>query len=286
MSRLPTGADRCVRPPDSAEGPHTSMVTTPSYLRTATRTSYRTLGGDTPPQRGVMRICGFEGVSLIDYPGRIASVIFLGGCNFRCPFCHNPDLVLRPESLPALAPEDVLHAVLRRNGLVDGVVITGGEPLLDGSALTAFLRMLREAGLAVKLDTNGYEVETLSDVLEAGLVDYVAMDVKTSPQRYAAAVGVPVDAQRILQSVALIKVSGIEHEFRTTCVPGIVEMQDVVTIGSLLGQSETYALQQFRAAPGLIAPEYAAAAPHSPDALREFAQAVRPMVASVQLRGV
>ena len=233
-----------------------------------------------------MRICGLEGVSLIDYPGRIASVVFLGGCNFRCPFCQNPDLVLRPESLPAFASEDVIRAVLQRKGLVDGVVVTGGEPLLDGKALTAFLLMFREAGLAVKLDTNGYEADTLSEVLGAGLVDYVAMDVKTSLQRYEAAVGRVVDPDRIRRAVEVIKTSGIRHEFRTTCVPGLVAVDDIMDIAKLLGPGEQCVLQQFRAKSELIDPSCADITPYSDATLRSFADAMRPFVGSVGMRGI
>ena len=233
-----------------------------------------------------MRICGLEGVSLIDYPGRIASVVFLGGCNFLCPFCQNPDLVLRPESLTALDTNDVLRAVLDRKGLVDGVVVTGGEPLIDGGALFGLLRMLGNAGLAVKLDTNGYEVETLSEVLAAGLVDYVAMDVKTSPEKYEAATGRTLDVQRILRAIAAIRESGIDHEFRTTCVPGLVDQDDIMTIGALLGPRERFVVQQFRATLNLIDPSYAGVQPYSAEEIRSFADAVRPMVGSVGLRGL
>ena len=233
-----------------------------------------------------MRICGIQGISVIDFPGRIASVVFLGGCNFRCPFCHNPELVLRAESQPDISMGDALSTVERRRGLVDGVVITGGEPLINGEELFALLRMLRESGLAVKLDTNGYEIDTLRKVLGTGLVDYVAMDVKTSLDKYGAAAGRALDSGRIRDAIAAISGSGIDHEFRTTCVPGLVEMDDVRSVATLLGHDERYVLQQFRATSAVIDPAYAGVKPHPKDALTSFADAVRPLVGSVSLRGV
>jgi pyruvate formate lyase activating enzyme len=262
------------------------MLTNPTRVRTATRESWRPSGGDTLPRRGVMKICGFQGVSLIDYPGRIASVLFLGGCNFRCPFCQNPDLVLRAESMPDFDLDDVLRAVLRRKGLLDGVVVTGGEPLISSGALFELFRVLRQSGLAVKLDTNGYEVETLHEVLGRGLVDYVAMDVKTSPEKYAAAVGRVLDVGRILESIAAISGSGIEHEFRTTCVPGLVDESDIITIGTLLGPRQRYVVQQFRATSDLIEPAFVSVQPYSSGVIRSFAEAVSPLVGSVTTRGL
>jgi pyruvate formate lyase activating enzyme len=233
-----------------------------------------------------VKICGIQGISVIDFPGRIASVVFLGGCNFRCPFCHNPGLVLRAESQPDISLDDALRTIERRRGLVDGVVVTGGEPLINGEGLFALLRMLRESGLAVKLDTNGYEIDTLRDVLETGLVDYVAMDVKTSLERYWAAAGRALDAGRIRDAIATISGSGIDHEFRTTCVPGLVELDDVRSIATLLGRNERYILQQFRATAAVVDPAYASVKPHLADTLRSFADAIRPFIGSVSLRGV
>jgi len=233
-----------------------------------------------------VKICGIQGISVIDFPGRIASVVFLGGCNFRCPFCHNPELVLRAESQPDISVDDALRTVELRRGLVDGVVVTGGEPLTNGEELLALLRRLRESGLAVKLDTNGYEIDTLREVLGTRLVDYVAMDVKTSLDKYGAAAGRALDARRIRDAIAAVSGSGVRHEFRTTCVPGLVELDDVRSIATLLGRNESYVLQQFRATSAVIDPAYAGVKPHLADMLRSFADAVRPLVGSVSLRGV
>ncbi len=234
-----------------------------------------------------MRICGTLGVSAIDFPGRVSTVLFLGGCNFRCPFCHNPDLVLRPGETPDIDEADLFAELARKKGFIDGVVVTGGEPLIHGDNAVSLLGRLKDAGLAVKLDTNGYEVEVLSRVLTSGFVDYVAMDVKTSMGKYASASGIRhIDTSRIEKAISLISTSGVAHEFRTTCVPGLVEGPDVDEVAQRLGPSADYYLQQFRAGPGVIDATYASVVPHSPDVVRSFADIARPYVRRVGLRGV
>ncbi len=188
--------------------------------------------------------------------------------------------------MPVHDPDDAVHMIEKRKGLVDGVVVTGGEPLIHGDALFALLGRLRDAGLAVKLDTNGYEVEALRDVLSQGLPDYVAMDVKTSLSRYEEAAGRTLDVGRIREAVAAIRESGIDHEFRTTCVPGLVQESDVVSIASLLGREECYVLQQFRGTLELISPAYAEVKPYSSAMLQSFVDTARAFVHSVTLRGV
>ena len=233
-----------------------------------------------------MRICGVQGVSAIDFPGRIASVIFLGGCNFRCPFCHNPELVQHPLALQDLSIDDMLGQLERRSGLIDGVVVTGGEPLIHGRALLDLLRRLHDAGLAVKLDTNGYETDMLRQALSSGSVDFLAMDVKTSPGKYAKATGRTMDVQPILDSIAAMQEAGIRHEFRTTCVPGLVELDDVMIIASLLGPQSNYVLQQYRTGTALLDPTYQKLKPHAPEAMKAFATAASSLAGNVSLRGV
>ncbi len=232
-----------------------------------------------------LEVCGFQGVSLLDYPGRVAAVLFLGGCNFRCPFCHNADLVLRPELQPRLGVDEVIRRLSQRKALIDGVVVTGGEPLIHGEQLVSLLAAVRKTGLAVKLDTNGYEVEMLRGTIDSGLVDYIAMDVKTSPGRYAVASGRSVEAERIRHAIDLIRCSGIPYEFRTTCVPGVVDEQDIVEIAGLIGPDARYYLQQYRASGGVIDPAYASLAPFSCGCLQEFARQAEPLVGTVGVRG-
>ncbi|MDD2251542.1 MAG: anaerobic ribonucleoside-triphosphate reductase activating protein [Dehalococcoidales bacterium] len=190
-------------------------------------------------------ICGFKSLSLIDYPGQIAPVVFVGGCNFRCPFCHNADLVLHPSPTKEFSEENVLMRIESAKSLADGVVITGGEPTLWGG-LESFIRRIRKLGLKVKLDTNGSLPPVLEHLIEEGLLDYIAMDIKTSIARYSEAAGVSVDVSAILKSVSIIKNAHVPHEFRTTCVPGLVEEDDIHAICQMLGQNEKLTLQYFQ----------------------------------------
>ncbi len=198
-----------------------------------------------------MRISGWIRTSLIDFPRRIAAVLFAGGCNFRCPMCHNADLVLRPADLPAIPNDEILSFLTARAGKLTGVVLSGGEPTLQ-PALPNFIRTVRDLGYAVKLDTNGYLPDKLAGLLAAGLLDYVAMDLKAPPEKYVLLTGLPaVDMARIEQSVALISVSGVPHEFRTTVVPGLLAAADIVALARWLAatigaSSATWYLQQFR----------------------------------------
>ena len=197
-----------------------------------------------------MNIQGYQKLTLLDFPGRVACTVFTGGCNLRCPFCHNAGLVRTPFSL-ANSEEELLSYLASRRTLLDGVCVTGGEPLLQ-SDLPAFLRKLREMGYAVKLDTNGSLPDRLQELLATGLVDYVAMDVKSSPQGYAAATGREGDVTPFLQSIRLLKESGIPHEFRTTVVKGIHTAADIDEIGKLLAGSTRYFLQPFRDSGNLL----------------------------------
>ena len=231
-----------------------------------------------------MQIKGWVRTSLIDYPGKIAAVLFTGGCNFRCPYCQNPELVLHPESLPEIDPAEIFQFLTRRRGLIDGVVITGGEPTLQ-KGLDDFMRKLKELGLAIKLDTNGYRPQVLRDLLERDLLDYVAMDIKASPAKYPLAAGVPIDVQRIEKSVRLILSSGIDHEFRTTVVPGIVAPEDVEEMARLIAGAGKYILQQFRPQ-GTLEPRFREVAPYPAQALLEMAQAAERWIGEVEVRGL
>jgi pyruvate formate lyase activating enzyme len=227
---------------------------------------------------------GWVRTSLIEYPGHIATVLFTGGCNFCCPMCHNADLVLRPEKVPALPEEEVWDFLSRRKGLVNGVVITGGEPTLQPD-LPAFLRRLREIGLDVKLDTNGYRPDVLAALLDEGLVDYVAMDVKAPPEKYPSLAGLSnVDIACLERSIALLKESDLEHEFRTTVVPGLLDEGDVEAIARWIAGVERYVLQQFRPA-GTLDPALEAVTPYPIERLREMAERAGQWVSQAVVRG-
>ena len=233
-----------------------------------------------------VKICGVHGVSLIDYPGRIASVVFLGGCNFRCPFCQNVSLVEGYRALPSMSEDSVLDLLGRRRGFIDGVVITGGEPLMHGEELTRLLARLRETRLSIKVDTNGYDADMVREIVVSGLADYVAMDVKTSLEKYHVAAGRRVAVDRIQKSIGIIMGSSIEYEFRTTCVPGLVEKADIEGIARLIKGARCYYLQQYRADRPTLDPAYVKLSPYPGEKLEEFLCIVRAHVKWAGIRGI
>ncbi|HKM79203.1 MAG TPA: anaerobic ribonucleoside-triphosphate reductase activating protein [Candidatus Bathyarchaeia archaeon] len=186
-----------------------------------------------------MRFSAIQKTSLIDYPNRIASVLFTSGCNLRCPYCHNWRLVLDPK--PSLLQEETALEILEsRKKYVDAVVITGGEPTMHRD-LPIFLRKLKEKGFAVKLDTNGFYPQVLEQSLP--YLDYVALDVKTSLKKYAR-LGAK-DVAPLLRTIEILKTGKVEYEFRTTVVPGFVEREDLTAIGEIIKGAKNFALQQF-----------------------------------------
>ncbi|MCD5416615.1 anaerobic ribonucleoside-triphosphate reductase activating protein [Candidatus Bipolaricaulota bacterium] len=183
--------------------------------------------------------------TLTDYPGMIAALAYTAACNFRCPFCHNSELVLPKQSkrLNLLPEKEVLYFLRERQGFLDGLVITGGEPTLHHD-LPEFIARVKRLGLLVKLDTNGSRPEMLDDLLRAHLIDYVAMDVKCSPARYDELTGVHVDMEAIERSIALIIARAPDYEFRTTVAPTMSEA-DIKGLVPLLSGAKRYFLQQF-----------------------------------------
>lgn len=181
-----------------------------------------------------MKIYGFQKTTLLDYPGHVAATIFTGGCNFRCPFCHNGGLVLCPDQIRPIEEEAVLAYLKKRKGILEGVCITGGEPTLQPD-LKEFLRKVKAEGYQVKLDTNGYNPRITGEMMEEGLADYVAMDVKASLPNYARAAGCPdLDLSRIRESIGLLKSGRVPYEFRTTVVKGIHTVEEFDAVGQLL----------------------------------------------------
>ena len=191
-----------------------------------------------------MIIGGLQETSLIDFPGKVSCVCFVSGCNFRCPYCHNPDLVHHPEA-SSLDENTFLAFIRERRGFLDGVVISGGEPTLQ-SDLPAFLSRIKREGFLIKLDTNGSHPPVIQDLMEQRLVDYVAMDIKTDPSLYPQLIKNEIDPDCIRSSVKLIMASGIAYEFRTTCVQPFVTAETVDAIGRLIQGSSLYVLQSFR----------------------------------------
>ena len=229
-----------------------------------------------------MDIQGLQKMTLLDYPGRVACTVFLGGCDLRCPFCHNSGLVLGP--MPAELDDQGLLAFLKkRQGLLDGVCVTGGEPLLRPD-LPELLARIKELGYPVKLDTNGSHPERLRSLVQQGLVDYVAMDIKNSPERYGETVGVPaLDLTPFQESVAFLLQGSVDYEFRTTVVREFHDSDSFQAIGPWLSGARRYFLQCFVDRDTVL---QEGLHPWDADSLRAFADLVRPYVHQVELRGV
>lgn len=189
-----------------------------------------------------MRIGGLTRVSFIDYPGKISAVIFTIGCNFRCPFCHNPELV--DETADEMKAEEVLAFLKRRKNLLDAVTITGGEPTLHED-LPDLIRTIKALGYLVKLDSNGTRPWMLRELIAEKLVDYIAMDIKSPIERYSGTVGRPVDTAAIAESIALIRSSSVQYEFRTTVLDTLFSKDDLCAIGELIKGADAYYLQRF-----------------------------------------
>jgi pyruvate formate lyase activating enzyme len=202
-----------------------------------------------------MHLGGLQKSSLIDYPGKLSSVIFLSGCNFDCPFCHNPALARGSAGCPAdLTPSNIYAFLEQRQGFLDGVVISGGEPTLQHD-LEDFCRQIKKIGFPVKLDTNGSRPEVLERLIDEKLVDYVAMDLKTDPVLYKSYIKADYGPDPILASIRILLASGINYEFRTTCVKPIVTLATVANISRLIQGARLYALQRFRSI-DLLHPEF------------------------------
>ena len=232
-----------------------------------------------------MRISGLQKLTLLDYPGHVACTVFTGGCNFRCPFCHNAPLVL-PERMQGdeNGEETVLAFLKKRQGILDGVAVTGGEPLLHRD-IDAFLRQVKALGYSVKLDTNGSFPDRLRELVEAGLVDRVAVDIKNSPALYAKTVGVPgFDLTPVERTKNYLLSDPVEYEFRTTVVKGLHTRESLTEAAKWIAGAREYYLQQFKDSGDVIAIEGLGA--FSGEEMHALADAVRPYVPSVRVRGV
>lgn len=229
-----------------------------------------------------MQILGLNKTTLLDYPEHVAATVFTGGCNFRCPFCHNMDLVLG-EVEPALSTEDFFAFLEKRKGILDGVCITGGEPTLQKD-LPDFIRGIRDKGYLVKLDTNGYRPKVLEELLRGNLLDYVAMDIKSSVENYPRVTGMAdLDVTGIQESVSLLKSAGIPYEFRTTVVKGLHRIDEFDEIGRWLQGAEAYFLQAFRENEKV--PDKSLSS-FSEAEMREMKQLAERYIERVELRGI
>lgn len=219
-----------------------------------------------------MDIGGFQRFSLIDYPDKISAIVFTRGCDFRCGYCYNAELVL-PERYSELIPEkEILDFVQTRRGKLDAVVITGGEPTLQPDLLE-FIGKVKKLGFLVKVDTNGFNPELLKKIIEQKAVDYIAMDIKAPLEKYQTVINVKIDVNKIGESIRLVMNSGIAYEFRTTVVKSQLNKEDILKIGKLIKGTNRYALQKFLPAK-VLDPEFTRRETYSDAEFAEFRQAL------------
>lgn len=230
-----------------------------------------------------MVISGLQKLTLLDYPGRVACTVFTGGCNFRCPFCHNASLVLPERREQELGAQAVLDFLKKRQGVLEGVAITGGEPLLHKD-ISEFIAAVKALGYKVKLDTNGSFPDRLMELVEAGLVDRVAMDVKNAPERYSETVGVPADMTALERSRDFLLGGAVEYEFRTTVVKGLHTIESVRSAAEWIRGAKEYYLQQFKDSGDILKGEGLGA--FHEEEMKAMCAAAAEFVPSVQLRGL
>jgi pyruvate formate lyase activating enzyme len=191
-----------------------------------------------------MKIGGLQKVSLIDYPGLICAIVFVQGCNFKCPYCHNPELVEPKLFRPVIGKQDVIDFLSIRKGKLDAVTISGGEPAIQKDLLP-FIQQIKKMGFAVKLDTNGSQPQVIRSLFEENLLDFIAMDIKGPLAKYENIVCAPVDPEKIKESIKNILQSKVEHEFSTTIVKSQLTEKNILKIGKMISGARKYALQKF-----------------------------------------
>ena len=228
-----------------------------------------------------MNLQGYQKLTLLDFPGKVACTVFTGGCNFKCPFCHNASLVLSPNEFKS-AQEDIFIYLSSRKGIIDGVCITGGEPLLQPD-IEDFIVKVKELGLLVKLDTNGSFPSKLKTLLDKGLLDYVAMDIKASKENYSKLCGVEINIEDIKESIEIIRDSDIPYEFRTTAVKELHTKEDFYNIGLWLKGAKQYFIQGFVDSGNLIKEGLSA---FSDAEMQELLKEVQQNIPEAQLRGL
>lgn len=232
-----------------------------------------------------MKVTGIQKLTLLDYPGVVACTVFTAGCNFRCPFCHNAMLVL-PEQIDneCLTDDEVFGFLKKRRGVLDGVAVTGGEPLLHAD-MPEFLARVKELGYKIKLDTNGSNPELLSEIVKNKLVDRVAMDIKNAPEEYARTIGLKsFDIAPVERSKEMLLRGDIDYEFRTTVVKGIHTKESLIGAAKWIKGAREYYLQQFKDSGNLILPDGLSA--YDEKQMHALADAVRDYVPTVEVRGV
>ena len=232
----------------------------------------------------MVEIKGLEKFAPLDFPGYISATVFLGGCNFRCPFCHNSDLVLRPQALDTLPLDYFITFLDSRKDWLEAVCVSGGEPLIEED-LDVLLRVIKDRNMLVKVDTNGSRPERLADIVAARLVDYIAMDVKAPLHRYKQVTRSDVSEDDIVRSIEVVRTSGLPYTFRTTLVPGLVGERDLLEIAQMLHRAKRFQIQQFsRRNP--VDKIFSQVEPYPEEEINRLAGLVKPYFDEVRVEGV
>ncbi len=230
-----------------------------------------------------MKISGFQKNTLLDYPGKTSALIFTQGCNFRCGYCHNPEELNFNKKIDNLEKE-VLNYLQKRQGKLDALVISGGEPTMQPD-LENFIKKVKKMGYLVKLDTNGSNPKKLKKLITEKLIDAVAMDIKAPLYKYALVVGANIDVKKIEKSIKIIINSGIEHEFRTTVLPFFHQKRDIISMARLINGAQKYYLQNFIVRTNLVNPIFKTAKSYSKKELESLARTARNIIGHCEVRG-
>lgn len=229
-----------------------------------------------------MKIGGLQKVSLIDYPGLLCAVVFLQGCNFRCPYCHNPELVNPQLFQPGFKEDEILEFLAARCGKLDAVTITGGEPTIQND-LVPFIKKIKKMGFAVKLDTNGSQPQVVEALFDEKMIDFIAMDIKGPLEKYESIAGVPVDSKKIKESIKIILKARVPHEFRTTIVQSQLTPKDILKIATLTSGAESYAMQKYIPVK-ILNENFAKEKSYSDDELEKIKKRLEKIIPSVIVR--
>jgi len=230
-----------------------------------------------------MKIGGLQKTSLLDYPGEISAIVWTIGCNFRCPFCYNRDIVLG--NVKSISTQELFSFLEKRKGLLDGVVITGGEPLLQDDIFD-FCKKLKKMSYLVKIDTNGTFPEKLKELIEKRLIDYVAMDIKAPKNKYGKLTNVKVNIKKIEESIKVLQNSNMDYEFRTTFVPELLIKDDIIEIGKWLKNSKKFYLQQFKPISPMISDKMEYKSPYSDKILIDSLEEIKSYFDICEIRGI
>lgn len=228
-----------------------------------------------------MNICGYQKTTLLDYPEHVAATIFTGGCNFRCPFCHNSDLLLNPAKV--ISEEEIFTFLNKRKNILSGICITGGEPTLQPD-LAEFLEKVHSLDYKIKLDTNGYRPEIISDLLDKNLLDYIAMDIKAGLSNYSKVCGIPnLNIETIKESISIIENSDIDYEFRTTVVKELHTKEDFYEIAEMMSSKSPYYIQSFKDSGNIPTPGLSSC---DTETLNDYLSIVKTKISNSYLRGI